>query len=442
MQGMRCIFLAGFLMITCASSYPQTNRQLQSLHDRLLTGRPPGYDSSQNMISYLQQGSLNYLYPLYQLYGEEQKFKALLPDPIYHEELSRALAFAGDYESALEVQKQIYDSSVNDVIQRQIFKTIKDLKEVHYVDAKRYISFLARDYRVIMINEASNKPLHRAFTISLLQDLYNKGFHYLAMEMLNNYDTHSLDKLNYLTGHFCAEPVAGELIRRALDLGYKLVSYEDTLPSAHTATQRDSIQAANIYQVLVSDPSARILVHAGYGHIAESTLDSNYIPMGMAFKKISGIDPLTIDQTDMTEDGEFEYGKVFYDAYIQKYPPNSPSIALVQDKPLNVTFSHLYDLGVIHPRTTYRDGRPTWLGLGGRRQPIYIKPPSGNTFFVQAYYQFESFGNKPGHVIPADQTYVLTSKGSYLLYLERGKYIILFRDMGYKILRTQHIEVN
>jgi hypothetical protein len=442
MKGIKCLFLVVIILSCLPCCFSQTNRQLRSLHEYLLSGKPRGYDSSLQSIVYSRGGSLHYLYPLYQLLGEEKRFRSLLSDNNYYDQLSQALAFAGDYESALEYQKKGYDSSVNDVTRRQITKTIKDLKDVKHVDARRYISYIARNYQVIMINESHDKPLHRAFTLSLLEDLYKRGYRYLAMEMLNNYADHSLEKLNYLTGHFSSEPVAGELIRTALDIGYKLISYEDTLPGEHSANQRDSIQALNIYNVIKSDSTARILVHAGYGHIAENNPTGDYTTMAMSFKKISGIDPLTIDQTDMSEDGDFEYGKAFYDTYIQKYPISIPSIALVKDQPVNVTFSQLYDLSVIHPRTTYRDGRPTWLNLSERRQPFYINPQDKNSFFVQAYYQFESFGSKPGQVIPADQTYVQTSKGSYLLYLKRGKYIIVFRDIRYKIIKTQHIEVS
>jgi hypothetical protein len=442
MQGMRRFLLPAFILFASFASFSQTNRQLRSLHETLIGSRPPGYDSTLETITYSRGGNLNYLYPLYQLFGEEKKFRSLLPANDYYQELSEALAFAGDYETALEYQKKGYDSVVNDVTRRQINKIIKGLKEVQHVDARRYISFIARNYRVIMINESHDKPLHRAFTFSLLEDLYRRGYHYLAMEMLNNFSDQSLDKLNYLTGHYSSEPVAGELIRTALDIGYKLVSYEDTLPGEHSASQRDSIQALNIYRVILADSTARILVHAGYGHIAEKNNGGDYIPMAMAFKKMSGIDPLTIDQTDMTEDGDFEYGKAFYDTYIQKFPISSPSIALLGDEPVNVTYNQLYDLCVIHPRTIYRDGRPTWLSLGGRRQAFYINPQDKNTFFVQAYYQFESFGTKPGQVIPADQTYVQTNKGSYLLYLRRGKYIIIFRNKAYKIIKTQHVEVS
>jgi hypothetical protein len=164
--------------------------------------------------------------------------------------------------------------------------------------------------------------------------------------------------------------------------------------------------------------------------------------MGMAFKKISGIDPLTIDQTDMTEGSNFSYGKAFYEAYLQRYPVSSPSIALSDDEPVNVTGSELYDLTVIHPKTVYRDSRPVWLSLGNRRQPVYIEPSGNNTFLLQAYYQFESFSNKPGEAVPADQTYLRSPKGNYLLFLRRGKYILIFRDMQYKTLYTRHIEVS
>jgi hypothetical protein len=429
------------VLVACEISPAQTNRQLKTFHDYVVAAKPFGYDSTLNYITNIRNGNLNYLYPLYQLFGEEDRFRKLLPGNSYNEMLTQAISFTEDYESVLEFQKKGYDSVVDDVAQRQISKLIDGYKNIKHVDARKYISFLARNYRVIMINESHSKTLHRAFMCSLLEDLYKKGYRYLAMEMLSNSSEHVLDKLTPSTGYYCREPVAGELIRTALDIGYKLVSYEDTAQQVHTATQRDSIQALNLYRVVQEDSTAKMIVFAGYGHIAENNISLDYIPMGMAFKKLSGIDPLTVDQTDMTEDGEFPYGKAFYDAYVQKYSLPGPSIALINDEPLNPTASNLYDLSVIHPRTVYRDGRPTWMDMFGRRQPLYIKPPK-SCFLVQAYYQFESFGNKPGGVIPADQTYIPTGKGNYLLYLKRGKYIILFRDMNYRILNSQHIEVN
>jgi hypothetical protein len=439
---MKFAYLLGITLFFSSHSYCQTNQQLQNLKQYLKTRMPPGYDSTLLYVTNMRNGSLNYFYPLYQLFLEEYKFRTLLSDSTYYDQLSEAIAFTGDYESALEYQQKEYDSSVNEVTLRQIAKAINGFKEIRHVDARRYISFLARNYTVIMLNEAPNKPLHRAFATTLLEDLYKKGYRYLAMEMLNNFSDQSLSKLTPLTGHYSSEPVAGELIRTAQDIGYQLIAYEDTAAAKHTPTQRDSIQALNIYKVIQRDSTARIFVYATYGHIAEKNISPDYIPMGMAFKRMSGIDPLTIDQTDMTEAGEFAYGKAFYDSYMQKFSISSPSIALINDEPVNVTHNALYDLQIIHPRSFYRDSRATWLDLGGRRQALYIKPSDKNSFFVQAYYQFESFGKKPGQLVPADQTYKPTPKGNYLLYLKRGQYIVLFRDMNYHILNTQHIEVN
>lgn len=430
-----------FLALTRVSR-AQPSGALRRLKTFVTEVDPNVFDSSLQNITYMVGDNLHYLYPLYQLLGAENKFKKKLSEPVYYDMLSQAVARAGDYSSALEYEQLADSTPVTDVEKRQIFKSIQALNNIKNADARRLISFLAPRYRVIMLNEADNKPVHRAFAISLLEDLYKRGFHYLAMEMLNPQPDQDLGKLTYKTGHLATEPVAGEMIRIALDIGFKLVAYEDADAAQHTARERDSIQAAHIFQVLKEDSTAKIFVYASYGHIAEKSTSADYVPMGMAFKKISGIDPLTIDQTDMTEESNFSYGKVFYETYLQKYPISTPSIAISDDEPVNITGSILYDLTVIHPRTVYRDSRPTWLSLDNRRQPVFVKPSDKKTFLVQAYYQYESFDTRPGQVVPADQTYLQSTKGNYLLYLRRGKYIVIFRDMHYKTLYTQHIEVS
>jgi hypothetical protein len=84
------------------------------------------------------------------------------------------------------------------------------------------------------------------------------------------------------------------------------------------------------------------------------------------------------------------------------------------------------------------------LTLGGIRQPFYLKPPAASVYLVQAFYQDEIAGNdnKPWQLVPADQTYTPSGKKSYLLYLKKGKYTVLFRDIDYHIQSTLNIEVN
>jgi hypothetical protein len=418
------------------------NSSLAGLQHFVTKVKPNCFDTSYTDLHYVIGENINYLYPLYQLVGDYKKFVREFSAPVYYDLLSQSVSFVGDYGAALEYQRMADSTHLTDVENRQIGKSIQLLKNIQNADAKRFITFIASNYKVIMLNEALNKPLHRAFAYTLLDVLYNRGYRYLAMEMLNPMLDQELSKLTYKTGHYATEPVAGELIRQALDLGFKLVAYEDPQSQQHTPTERDSIQAVNIAKILKQDPDAKIFVYASYGHIAEKSTTPEFIPMGMAFKRITGIDPLTIDQTDMTEESNFAFGKAFYDAYILKFPVTTPSIPLENDEPVNVTGTTLYDLTIIHPKTTYAYARPNWLTLGNRRQPVTVKTKNNDIFLVQAYYQFESFGTKPGQVVPADQTYFPYGNGTYTLYLRRGLYILIFRDMQYKTLYTQHLEVN
>ncbi len=435
------ILLNSVAGMICSAQLPP-NSSLIGLQNFVVKTNPNAIDTGYTDLHYVIGDNINYLYPVLQLLGQKQKFIHQFSWPVYYDLLSQSVSFAGDYDAALEYQKLSDSTKLSDVEFRQIGKSVQQLKDVKNSDAKRFITFIAPNYKVIMLNEATNKPLHRAFAYSLLDVLYNRGFRYLAMEMLNPMPDQELTKLTYKTGHFATEPVAGELIRQALDLGFKLVAYEDPQAGSHTPTERDSVQAANIAKIFVQDPQAKIYVYASYGHIAEKNTSPDFIPMGMAFKKLTGIDPLTIDQTDMTEESNFAFGKAFYDAYIEKFPVTSPSIPLVNDEPVNVTGSTLYDLTVIHPKTQYYYARPTWLTLAGRRQSVSVKTKNKNIFLVQAYYQFESFGTKPGQVVPADQTYFAYGSGVYTMYLRRGLYILIFRDRQYKTLYTQHLEVN
>jgi hypothetical protein len=430
------------ILFPALHSFSQLPAPVEQLQEYCHSTAPTGYSPRLSVLTLTPGSNLHYLFPFYHAFRDEQKFVKIYSLKGYYDELSQYFAFAGDYQSALHYLVKSYDS-VDDASRKKVFRMAEGIKEIEHVDARHYIYFAAKTRRVVMINEAYDKPLHRAFTFSLLADLYREGFHYLAMEMLNNFSNHSLSRLTMHTGYYTAEPVAGELVRSALAMGYTLVSYEDTAATVHTDNQRDSIQAENIFEVLRKDTAAKILVHAAYAHISKTPGANGYIPMGLAFKRISGIDPLTIDQTDMTEESNFGYGRVIYQAYIQKYPLKLPSIALINTEPVNVTNNDLYDLCVIHPATIYKDGRPTWLSLGETRQPTFIKPTSPNVFMVQAYYQseIEKNQNTAWQLVPADQTYIAGGKKNYLLYLSKGKYRIFFRDINYQVLNTLAIEV-
>ncbi|MDZ4794759.1 MAG: hypothetical protein SGI83_10815 [Bacteroidota bacterium] len=397
------------------------------------------YDSSLKYLTNRLGAEIHYLYPFYQAIGWENKFKTAMGENIFYSRFSEFLAFAGDYSMATSYTTKGFDTLSAAAI-ASIADTVSKLKNIQSVPAKKAIISNATHYSVIMINESHAKPIHRAFTYSLLEDLYKEGYRYLAMEAFNNYSNKCLDSVNIFTGYYTYEPVAGELVRKALELGYQLIAYEDTLATTHNKSQRDSIQAENIYSVLKKNPSAKILVHAGYSHISEEKI-GDYIPMALWFRKISGIDPFTIDQTGMTEGSEFEYGRIFYDFFIERFTIGTASIIYQDKRPFNPLEEKGYDAIVMHPATTYQHNRPAWLSFNGERKATLVQPTEKMLFFVQAYYEKEYSTDLLNYIVPADQTYISNREGYYCLYLRKGKYKIVLRDVSYKVLSTKELEI-
>ena len=301
------------------------------------------------------------------------------------------------------------------------------LKGYTAVDARQAILDLAASRQAVFINEAHHVPMDRAFTLSLLRGLYAKGFRYFAAETLDDKDT-DLQTRGYPTinsGYYTREPVFGDLVRTAIKLGYKIIPYEYTGPKSPdpvaAQNQRERGEAQNLYdRIFKKDPKAKVLVHAGYAHIAKTSLTADFTPgafssktasgtvalMALWFERISKIVPFSIDQSIMYEHSAPEYDSGYYraataDNLLQNAPvvlKNKAGHFLVApDDPA------AYDLIVFHPRTLYEFGRPTWLSEDGQRQ-AYILPgdlgiPTNTPALVQAFYADED----AAVAVPIDQ---------------------------------------
>src|SRR5258708_5492411 len=280
MTGYKRILLMAALVFGFGGVYAQdeTSAPVLQLQDYCKRNIPTGYSPRLSVLTLLPKGNIHYLFPLYHGFKDEEKFRKIYSDKGYYDEMSQYFAFAGDYRTALQYLVKSYDS-IDDRTRKKIYKTATNLDEIEHADARKYIHLAAHNRRVVMINEAFAKPLHRAFTLSLLEDFYRMGFRYLAMEMLDNFSGKRLSSVGMRSGYFVTEPVAGELMRKAIELGYTLIPYEDTAAGVHTANQRDSVQAANLNAVLQQDSTAKILVHASYAHISKKQQPNGYIPM-------------------------------------------------------------------------------------------------------------------------------------------------------------------
>ena len=247
--------------------------------------------------------------------------------------------------------------------------------------ALAYVVSRAASHRVVMVNERHHVSTERLLTLELLRPLYGQGFRYLAVEALWEGD-HQLNRRGYPireSGGYVSDVVFGELIRAALSIGYKVVPYEATSEQRQATDTmtfqqaRDYWQAQNlIAATLEQDPEAKVLVHCGYAHLQE-VASQRWTPMAHYFREATGLDALTVDQTVFAE----------RDEALEQHPWRLAAEArgLVDDHPVMLVDSNGNplpvepmdrDIKVLNPRTEYRNGRPQWMTLGGRRAAVGV----------------------------------------------------------------------
>jgi hypothetical protein len=236
-----------------------------------------------------------------------------------------------------------------------------------------------------MVNERHHATSDRLLTLELLPLLWAKGSRYFAAEAFDSRDS-SLNRRAYaassVSGGYVDEPVFGEIVREARRLGFTLVPYEmepaqnQVTDSLNSQQRRDRAQARNLYdRIFRVDPKAKVLIHAGYAHIKEHA-DSTWSPMAAYLRQLTGIDPVTVDQTMLAEMNEPDKEHPAYRA--------AQAANLVGKRPVILTDRNArpispatfdVDFQVLTPRTSYTNGRPTWMALGGRRHPVEVAVP-------------------------------------------------------------------
>ena len=158
----------------------------------------------------------------------------------------------------------------------------------------------AKKHKIVMINENHFYPNHRLFVSDLLEGLKEIGYTYLALEALDSSQDSLLNKVDayptLATGFYTSEQNYAHLIRKAKELGYRFIAYENTNPDKN----RELGQAENLYdQTFKINPNAKVLVFAGIDHILEKPTSSGKEWMATLFKTKYNIDPLTLSQTHL-----------------------------------------------------------------------------------------------------------------------------------------------
>ncbi|MCB0668290.1 MAG: hypothetical protein KDC80_20830 [Saprospiraceae bacterium] len=265
--------------------------------------------------------------------------------------------FIGDYSSAIS----LYDIPVSWGVDTLI------LSDLSQAPALAKILEIARDQQIVIISESHLKPQHRIFAKKLIDSLYDYGFRHLGIETLavdstqknNLHDSLLRERkfpMSLVTGFYAREPQMADLIRTALHKGYQLFGYdrEKKLPGK----DRDEIQADNIIKYLNSSGNDKIILYGGWHHANESNDKKpgrNAFWMAKYLKDKTGIDPLTIYQDNFTE-------KMVTNThpYLASRTFTEHSIFMDKDGTI-ASLSPQVDIEIIHPKTTYINGRPSWL---------------------------------------------------------------------------------
>ncbi len=254
------------------------------------------------------------------------------------------------------------------------------------VDAVGMLVEAADTAQVVMVNERHHAASDRLLALELLAPLYNRGFRYLAMEALSTKDSTLAERgypVSGLTGPYIEEPVFGELVREALRLGYTLVPYDASGAAAEgeddgltRQQRRDRKQAQNLVdRIFQGDPEAKVLIHAGYQHISE-TPTPRFTPMAYELREATDIDPVTADQTRLTEHSDPRFEHPLYREAVRRGRVGDRPVLLLDRSGEPITPVGLgVDRELFVPRTTYADGRPTWMTLGGRRVATSVPVP-------------------------------------------------------------------
>jgi hypothetical protein len=297
------------------------------------------------------------------------------------------------------------------------------------LDAVAAIVEAARGHRVVMLNEAHVASRHRAFLGRLIIALRAEGFTHLAGETFSESvgELRAGDAVSFRHGWYIADPAYAEAVRQALDLGYRLIAYEQredqrsgalSLSDAATLT-REQVQADNLQAAMAADPDMRVLVFVGYGHLTEDGP-----AFGARFKADTGLDPLTIGQAGTGAFGPHVEDSPPVRALLARFSPAVPVIVLpagtrpASAASVEALTAEKTDLLLMHPALPDIDGRPGWLAGDPARKRVEVRIPAGaGPRLIQAIHAAD-----PDPAIPADQCLVPDQAGVVVLFLRPGDY--------------------
>jgi hypothetical protein len=368
-----------------------------------------------------------------------EKNAALRPLSSALQSLGTERAFVGDTAGAIAA----FDILGSGRPRKESAADVAMVDEAGVEDAVQAIVAQARTRRIVLLNEAHNMPMNRAFSQRVARELRKIGYTYLACEAFSSFldDTPVFDK-GYVDqrGYYTLDPVFGTWMTEARADGWKLVSYEAGDPDPAMSHEqrlvaREEEQARHLVErIFARDKNAKVLIHVGYGHLYKGTIKlpsgTELLVMGEHLRRMTGLDMLHVDQTLFYAHPDANDDNPLYARMLAKPGTIAPFVLKSKQGGYAVLqgMKERVDMQVVFPRYAFSDanGRPEWLALlagrAPREIPAALLPASGRRA-VLAYRAGE-----PDDAVPADVVLVEAGKPAPKLMLSKGEFRLSVED--------------
>lgn len=430
------VIVSLFFQCQSSTNSEEASISLAALQAMVATQEPSRTDTDKILSATITNG--DYINHCTQLLAHQEQLLQDYPSSVYYQELATTLSYLGLSDAAHEAWQIQADTIVCELAD----SSWQQINELNVLAAKEYILTQAQQEQIVLINEAHHIADHRRFTASLLEGLYQNGFRYLAVETITHGRAAALNERKYPfqnNGTYLVEPQYGELVRNALELGFELLAYDASYGDNYS--NRDSVQALNILAVLEKNPNAKILVHAGYGHIYEGS-NSHWTKMGQYIHRLSGINPFSIDQVKLSARHPLNEN-CYYRAIEQSYALKKSAVLLHKNKAwITPSIRSFVDLQLIHPRPTRRSGRAIAAFTDGKQKLKYVPPLKKTNLLIQCFKKEEYLAEENyTNLIPVDQYIKTAQQANVTLLLRPGHYVLRICDLNYKELAVEDLLV-
>lgn len=359
----------------------------------------------------------------------------------YQQAMATWYAALQDYSSAREAYRSAFAKKEDPRPSAEQYRVADQLRGV---PAREVILAKADSAQVLILNEAHHDPAGRALLQDLLPDLWEKGYRHLGMEALMPGDT-TLAHFGFptvQTGFYTREPQFAATLRSALAMGYHLFDYEadqpcrpgPDAPPRYCANFRDRRQAERIAAYLDQHPGEKVVLFCGYDHVEERARNG-WVKMAENLQQVSGIDPLTVDQTTLNGQRPNTWYTTLQERVVGREPMVLQQFGRYWMPPGRAGFT---DLVVYHPPPQWQAGFPAWYTKGKVWTTLDLSDTQG-TRWLQIFHDQE--WRRTQQAVPVLQIPAHRMEKKLRVPLMAGTYVLVLRDLNGAVLGEMSLQV-